>query len=345
MAEFARALKAAIPRYEKGASNETIKHSILLSMLEKRGRIKYNWSGTSFEKRMRVKQATLQAMADMEAVTFAREDPYEETTLPWREYRMTHVISDKEKEMVKGNEQLIDIWASRTEDLKDDFKDLFNKELYIDGNATANTKRWHGLESIFGAVGSAGAGDNFESSSESYAGLTFAGAHGDAADREQEAYQPVLMNEVSTGMDPSSYTTYASAPIERWRRIIEACSIQNTKAGRPDLGLTTENRYVQLLNKLQGEERIMAMQKTQEWSVGATGVEVDGVPITWDADCSSSRGYCLNLDKMEIRMLKKTFVAMRTAFDIKQNAHLTVIYAYGNIWIHPRYQGKMASFV
>jgi hypothetical protein len=344
MAEFARVTKAAIAKYEKGASNETIDNSILLSMLQEKGRIKYNWSGTSFEKRMRVSQATLQAMTDMEPITFARENPYEETTLPWREYRMQVTISDKEKEMCKGNEMLIDIWANRVQDIKDDFKDLFSAELYIDGNATGNTARWHGLESIFGATGSCGAGTNWESCSESYAGLTLAGAHGDSPKVTAAAYSPKLLNEVSTAIDPNSYTTYASAPIERWRRLISACTIRNNKTDRPDLGITTESRYIDLLNKLQAEERIMAAQEKRYYA-GAVGVEVDGIPIMWDADCSSSRGYCLNLDKMEVRMLKKQFVAMRTDFDIRQNAHLTVIYAYGNLWIHPRYQGKMASFV
>lgn len=275
-------------------------------------------------------------MTDMEAVRFQRRDPYERTTLPWREYRMTETISDKEKEMVKNNERLIDIWGNKMRDLRSDFVDQLNEEVYKDGNASGNSERWHGLESIFG-TSTATTTQAFASSSESYAGLTFAGKHDDVAPRrEQKAYTPVIVNEEYTGWD-----SWLSAPLKIARRLVSACTVQNRRTGRPDMMITTESRYLQFLDKLQAEERILARAPTPEKQFsGFKGVEFDGIPLVWDYDCTADCTYCLNFDQIEVKVLKKQLIAMRTAFDIERNAHLTVMYLYGNMWIHPRYQGK-----
>jgi hypothetical protein len=337
MAEFERATIAAIPKYEKKASNDVIEHSILLSELERRKRILYNQSGTSFEKRLRVEQATLYAMADMEALQFARTNPYAETTLPWREYRMQNTISDKEKEMVKGNEALIQIWANRVRDLREDFRDKLNVELFVDGNATGNTKKLHGLESIFGASACTSA-NSYTSSSETYAGLTLAAAHGTWS--STTPYSPHLVNENAT-----AWGTWGSSPLDIARRLISACTIRNSKSARPDMLLTTETRYLQFLDALQAEERIMAHSPTPEKTYsGFKAIEFDGIQVLWDYDCTASCTYCLNLDQMEFRVLKPQLLAMRSAYDITRNAHLTELYLYGNLWIHPRYQGKSKNY-
>ena len=113
MAEFARLLKAATAKYLKGAANETIQNSILLSKMQKRGRIKYNQTGKTLDWRLKYKQRALNGREDMEHREFARKDLYKELTLPWRGYSMEDAISRKERLMCRGDEALIQIWPER----------------------------------------------------------------------------------------------------------------------------------------------------------------------------------------------------------------------------------------
>lgn len=331
MAEFARALQAATAKYLKGAANETIENSIILSELKKRGRIKYGQSGTSIDWRIKYKQRTLEPMADMEDLQFARQNLYVSATLPWRGYRMQDAISERERQMVKGDEALIQIWPGKMDSIMEDANDRLSAELFIDG--VANTEQFHGLESIFGAATGTST-TQWTTCSESYAGLTLAAVHGTKSD--SSAYSPQLLEESYT-----AYGTWASNPTKIVRALISGCTIKNNKRGRPDMVMTGELRYNQFKDKLASEEQIQAGPPTREMTyAGLKGISYDGVLLTWDFDCGTSLAYCLNFDRMELRILTPSLWYSRSAYDHGKDAHTFSVNILGNMRINPRYQGK-----
>ncbi|MHC4644222.1 MAG: phage major capsid protein [Planctomycetota bacterium] len=333
MAEFARALQAATAKYLKGAANETIQNSIILSELKKRGRIKYNQSGTSIDWRIKYKQRTLTPVADMEDLQFARQNLYVSATLPYRGYRMQDAISEKERQMVKGTEALMQIWPGKMESLMEDANDRLSAELFVDGNATGNTEKFHGLESIFGAATGTST-TQWTTSSETYAGLTLAAVHGTESD--SSAYSPQILEESYT-----DYGTWASNPTKIVRALVSGCTLRNNKRGRPDMVMTGENRYNQFKDKLASEEQIMAGPPTRERTyAGLKGIAYDGVEVTWDFDCGTALAYCLNFDHIELRILTPRLWYSRSDYDHGKDAHTFSVNILGNMRINPRYQGK-----
>ena len=338
MAEFARILKVVTDRFVKGAPDETIQNSIILSELKKRGRIKYNLSGKALTWDLKVKQRALDAVDDMESLEFARQNIYEQLTLPWRGYRAQDVISNKERLMCKGNEALVNIWGEKMESLMSDANDRLSAELFVDGNASGNTKKFHGIESIFGAA-SATTTSEFATSSETYAGVSPAAVHG--TESATSPYSPQLVHE-----DYTSYSSWTTSATKIMRSLVSACSIRNNKKGRPDLAMKTESRFNAFKNLLASKEQIIAGPPTPGMLyAGAKGVAYDGVIVTWDFDCPADVTYMLNFDQIELNILSSKLWFPATGYKVETDAHLFSVNIWGNMKFNsPRYQGKSGAF-
>jgi len=338
MAEFARVLATSIAKYVKGAANETIQNSILLSMLKKKGRLIYNDSGKTLDWQIKHKQRDLDGREDMEQVTFERQNLYVNATLPWRGYVMQDAISQKERLMVRGNEALVQIWPNKMRSMMEDAQDKMNIQLFVDGNASGNEKKIHGLESIFAYTTSTSTSE-FATCNESYAGLTLNAVHGTESDAT--AYSPALVNEAYT-----DFSSWTSNPTKIARSLVSATTVKNGKKGRPDLMLTTETRYNQFKNALASEERYVVSDEKviDNLKAGFRGVMFDGVLMMWDYDCTADVTYCLNLDQIEFRCLSSDLFYSKTHYSIEQDAHLWSVMTWGNMRINPRYQGKSADY-
>lgn len=336
MAEWTRVLKSTHEQFVKGVANETTEERVLLSMLKKRGRMKFNQFGNVLDWRVKYKKRSLDAYSDMSPVVFKRQNLYQKAVLDWRGYMMQDAISKKERLMNRGNAAIFQLYSGMVEDMKEDFMELFSAELYVDGNATGYTDRFHGLESIFGYTACGSSGVQYVTSNETYAGLTAAGVYGTASDYSY--WSPVLINENYTG-----YGSWATGAIKICRALLTACSKGNTKKARPDVVLTTEARYHQFLALLQAEERIIASNK-ELTEAGFEAVELDGRPITYDGDCPAGVTYCLNLDQIELRFLGADIVDGETGYDVTRKAFLFSLDSFGNMRINPRYQGKAKNF-
>jgi hypothetical protein len=336
MAEFSRVLATSIAKYVKGASNETIQNSIILAMLKKRSRIFGNNSGKSLDWQIKTKQRDLTGRTDMQQVTYSRQNLYENASLPWRGYVMQDAISQKEQYMVRGKEALVQIWPNKMKDMMDDARDKMNIEIYVDGNASGNEEKIHGLESIFGGSGTTTT--EYATSSESYAGLSPAAVHG--TESATSPYSPQLVQETYTG-----FGSWASNPTKVSRSLISACRIKNGKMGSPDVLITTESRYNEFKNKLASEERYVIDESViDNLKAGFRGLAYDGVSVLWDFDCPSARTYCLNFDQMEFRTLSADLFYSKSHYSIEQDAYLWSVFNWSNMRINPRYQGKAADF-
>jgi hypothetical protein len=153
MAEWSRVVNTTIAEYVRGEEVNIVRNRKLLALMKEKGRITFNHGGTSVVKRVRYKRAPMVGYADGDTLTFSRRDRWKTAELDWRGYSSTDAMTKKERLMNKGTEAIVNIYADVAKSLMDDIDDQFGDELYIDGNASGNSKRIHGVESFMGTSG------------------------------------------------------------------------------------------------------------------------------------------------------------------------------------------------
>jgi hypothetical protein len=343
MAEYERILQAAMTKHAKGASNETLQKSIVLSMLKKRGRISYGESGTDFDWRIKYRQIVLEGTSDMEAYSFQRHNLYKKFTLDWRGARIGDIISEKEKLMCRGAEQIINLWGQKADVLKEDAQDQLNKWMFYDGNATGYTKNFHGLASILAYTTLTTNTSQYATGVDSYGGQTLSAVHGTESDAT--AYTPFHLNEAYT-----DYSSWASNPTKVMRALISGCTVKNEPGGKPDVAMTTEARYIQFKDKLASEEQYtVSGSEIKSLAAGFDAVRYDGVELTWDYDYNCTGGLgattaCWNFSKCKLRMLTSQLFEGMTSFDHDRRAYLFDLVSWGNLEFNPRYFGWAGAF-
>src|SRR5262245_32877912 len=154
-AEWAGILNTTIRNYIREREQDTLRNRKLLAKLQANGKISYNWSGDQAEWRIEFKRNNIQGMADADVLTFPRIDRFKKANLDWRGYASTDSVTKKEKLMNAGTQAIINRYTEVTDLLMTDIEEGFSQELYIDGNASGNDKRIHGIESFFAIATSA----------------------------------------------------------------------------------------------------------------------------------------------------------------------------------------------
>jgi len=355
MANTLRVLHTTREMWSKKLHDETTRSRMTLAALRKQGKINTNCSGTKLKWTTKYKKLALSGYGDMEKIDWARATLTKTAELPWRAYRMSDAISDMEMKQNKGNpEAVIRLFAEKAKRMQEDAEDQLGGEFYIDGNATANTKRMHGLESFFGiTTGSQVATDNFATVyNDSYAGLTTTeGTYGGSSDADEEwnFWTPTVVNVNKTG---EAWSSHADEQIRRG--ILEAR--KSSKASeRIDLICLRKSSFRQLLDILDGKERLTFNRGSKIGLVefGFTDMVVfDGVDVGFDedviaADANSDvvHGYGLNTSKLELCVLEdKLWGASGDVFDETQQAFKFWVGFAGNLKAEsPRYHVKFAE--
>jgi len=351
MAEFERVLATSIEDWAKGLHEEQIKNRVALAMLEKKKRVKYNVSAPQTSWTVGFKDHELTGYGDMETINFSRIVTEKKATIDYRGYVMTDAVSEKEKLMNRGKAAIVNVIEDKLDRMKAAWKRRFCGELFIDGDLAANSKRFQGIDTIMNESGTAN-GDEIGTNAGTYAGIssvkgTYGGTSTDNSP-EYDFWSPVLVN---TGYNS---TEWAAGGLERLRT-----GIKHTTFGHDDkLDLVLLNRgsYVDLLNLIDGSERIIASSKNADLMAMGFGdhVEIDGCPVTWDIDvptvdeqaaADTVIGYGLNFSAMQLLFLNDTIATGRMVFDEDQLAHKFLLSTFGNCkWISPRKFCAFKSF-
>lgn len=360
MAEWSRIVNTTIAEYVKGEEVNILRNRKLLALLKSRGRITFNHGGDKIVKRVRYKRAPMIGYTDGDTLTFSRRDRWKTTELDWRGYSVTDAMTKKEKLMNKSKEQIIDIYADVGKSLMDDIDDQFGEEFYIDGNATGNSKRIHGIESWFGNGGAAAAG-YIASPSDTYANLrTDLGQYGGSwslsgadstwpigkGDAHYDFWSPLIVDYTDASWAASS-DTWANNCTEVLRFAILHSKKNRTKKGQLDyIELETE-LYRQFLNSNDSRQQINVNRNDPTGLVAlgfADTVNFDGVDITYEYGMPSGVGYGLNCDQMELMSLQgQLFVVEGPDYDIAQKSWKTSVDFFGNMWGNPRFQFKLLA--
>jgi len=339
--EFTAVLRSTHEKFVQGLSNQVQKKKFIFWAYKKHGRIRFNESGSKLDWRIKYKRRSHTGYADGDVITYSRKNLAQKAELPWRGYVMDDMITEKQRLMNRGKEAIFKMYGNLARDMKEDFLDDFDDEFYVDGNATGNTKRMHGLESFFGEAGTADA-DLVATASDTYAGLsTVKGTYGGAdGDPHYDFWTPILVN--ATG-DWGATDTWAVEADQILRYAITLTMKNTKKDKRVDYVLTGHDWFTKLLNLLQAEERIEASNK-ELTAAGFRNLIFDGVNVVWASNCADNVAYGLDMAETELKFLTSDVVVSRSDFSMKNLGWLFAMYTFGNFRFNPRHFFKIGEY-
>lgn len=361
MAEWSRIANTTIAEYVKGEEVNILRNRKFYAMLKQKGRISFNHEGDSIVKRVRYKRAPMIGYSDGDTLTFTRRDRWKTATLDWRGYSITDSMTKKEKLMNKGKAQIIDIFSDLGKSLMEDMEDQFGEELYVDGNATGNTKRFHGAESFFGQTGTGAAAGYVGVNNDTYAGLSTAlGNYGgswtlsggnptwpiNTGDAHYDFFTPLIIDYTDT-LWAAATDTWANNAVECMRFGIIHSKKNKSKKGMLDYIELDSELYRQFQQANNSIQTLMINRGGGEGLVSlgfGDVINFEGVDVSYEYGLPTAVGYGWNLDQVELMSLQDAlFKVEGPDYDLATKSHRTAIDCFGNMWWNPRFQLKFMS--
>lgn len=319
MAEWSRVLSTTIREFIRKVEINILRNRKLLAMMQKKGRFSFGHSGESMQWPVQFAQVPLTGYADMDVITFSRQDLHKNAVLPWRGYALQNALSKKEKLMNSGTEAIVKLYSGMTERMMTDFKAQFGEQYYVDGTTAANAKKMHGIESFMGTGGSASVATGYASPSQTFAGLatdlanyagTWTGSWPDGTgDPSYDFWAPIVILYGSTTWTGTG--TWASDCLTVMRAGILASQRNSYMDGQMDTIFLERSLYRQALEKMAANERIIVDrgQKSALVELGFRDVfNLDGVDVTWEYGVPANVGYGLNFEMVETRSLQDALI-------------------------------------
>lgn len=361
MAEWSRIVNTTIHKYIREVEVNILRNRKVLAMLQSKGRISFNHSGDLMDWKVRYKRAPMQGFTDSDTLTFSRKDRWKTAQLEWRGYAATDSQTKLEQLKNKNTEAIVKVYSEIASNLMEDMEDQFGDELYVDGNASGNSRRIHGLESFFGNGGAAAAG-YIASPSDTYAGLSTAlGNYGGnwstvssnvnwpsgTGDAHYDFWSPLIVDYTDTAWTPAT-KTWPNTCLEALRYGIIKGKKNKSKKNMLDMILLDDELYRQFVGALATNERLLvqrAEKKEGLYSLGFTDVtNYDGVDISFEYGVPTGLGYGWSMANMELCSLQgQLFVPTGPDYEIASQSYRFSIDFFGNCRHNPRYFVKFAN--
>ena len=368
--EWIGVIHTTAPKYLSGAADNTIRKRLVLSLLKKKGRIKFNESSYECNWDVEFKEQPVEAYGDGGTLNFSRHDLYRQLNIDWRGYKATDLMTEKERLMNDGALAIVRRYDKIMPKLMRSLNNKFCGELFIDGYASGNENRLHGLESFMG-IGTVADTDRVAQPSDTYGGKSTAVANEGGTwstdlaaaarpnatiatdwpdgngDAEYDFMSPKLINYGAASGDP--WGTGAGTWEANSERALRQSTIWLTHGagveGRPDLYLLAGDLFYTYLNKQSGKQRINIPHKGAQ-DLGFDDVlNQEGVMIQSDFDVPAGTGYGLNIDQLELSSLDNVLFASRgPEFDIKTDSWLFMVGFFGNARYNPKYFSKFKDY-
>lgn len=354
MALWSRIANTTIRKYIRQQEGPIMRNRKLTAMLQKRGRVTFNHSGTGFDWKVAYRRAPLEQMGDMDVRTFSRQDRHKTAFLEHRAYFAGDATSKAESLQNKGQEAIIKVISEAGSNLEADIKENFHEELYVDGAASGNERRIQGINTIFQGT-SADAAGKIVTPASTYAGLSMvlgnyggtwspaAGSAGGwpygAGDMSYDFWSPLQVDYTDTAWQAAT-KTWPNTCLEALRYAIHATQRNSSKS--LDLTLITNDMYVDFLDALDEKERINVERNGQQSDLVALGfkdvVNYDGCDVTWEygipAAAGDPAGYGLSFENLELCSQQgELFVYEGPHYKFEQQAWLHSVDFYGNLKI------------
>lgn len=361
MSDWPRLINTTTQDYLRdGGEVNILRNRKITALMLQNNRVVTNQSGTKVEWKVKYKRAGMVGFADGDTVTFARRDRYLTAELPWRGYMATDMMTEIERLKNRGVPAIIENYQKVIPDLLEDVEEAFADEFYVDGNASGNSKRLHGIESFFGTAVTPDLNNGFADPSDTYAGLstvkqnyggnwtgTWPNGKGDA---HYDCFSPIIVNytDAQSGVYTSTTKTWPNTCLEALRKGIRGSRRSKSKKGMLDLILVEEEMYEQLKNALESKQQLQIVpgQSIGLTSFGYSDVIVyDGVEISSEWGMTSGVGYGFNTQQMELRSLQeRVFMPDGPVWDSSSQSWRFQVTFYGNLRFNPKFFVKFGAY-
>lgn len=353
-------LNTTTQEYIRQVERNILRNRRLVALAKQAGRFTFNHSGRFMDWKVEYKQNKLLPHAYGSTLTFPQRNRYDTLQLEWRGYAMTDMITRMEKEQNKGAASIINTFGEKASNLLKDMSMLFGQEFYIDGNAAANTLRFHGINSFLSGAFAGGAYPTLAPNS-SYAGKstglgvaggTWNGTWPDGTgDTEYDYLAPMLVNYSSSFFGggvtgPSDWNTTCHKALRYL--IIKSMRSDDMGQANIDAVLITDSMYFNWLNVLDAKERVVVQKNEARSPLVRLGfsnaTNIDGTDVTFEYGVPQDEGYAFNFSGMEIcSLLPQLFVPDGPTWDMDTQTFKFAVNCLGNIRCNPRKFGKLQS--
>lgn len=346
-----------LAKYIRKITDTTMRKSVLLGLLQSKGRVTYNHGGKKVTWPVEYKERTPVAGAGTpNQITFAPTTTQKWAELPWRTYTLGERITKFEKLVQQGKDvTLIKIVTDVAEKITKNMMSYMKKELFIDGNATGYTRRLHGLESCMGVNGlisNSVCGDP----NDSYASLTtnlgtyggsWTGDTGDGwptgtGDPQYCFFSPVVVD--------YNHATYFGSDSDTWKENAQyamnyLCTIaENLHEQKYDLILLTAKMMRQFRDSLKSAQTVEVTQNSELTKLGHPSIQYMGTEISFEYGVPTGVGYALTLDKMELMSMQGGLIEKETDEDITTQSTLIALDAWVQLKMEsPAFFGKLSG--
>lgn len=372
MADWVGIAETTIREYIRDVENDVMRNRKILALLQSRGRVTFNHSGTEMEWKIRYKRAIPKGYADMDTQSFPRRNRHKTATLGYRGYSLAESISKLDKLKNRGIPAIVKILETKVTSMAEDMEEFMGDEFYIDGNATGNGKRIHGIESFLGA-GSASTYQPIALPNDSYAGLnTNLGSYGgswtdgagtgttstDSASKwptgtgntEFDFFSPLLVDYTSSQWAATT-KTWPNTCLEAMRFGIIKSMKNKSVRGRLDAISLNDELYRQFVENLSTKERITIVQGGNQKGNTLTGlgfsdvVNFEGCEVTFEYGMPVLTGYGWNIDQMEFRSMQDRLFVSEGPFEneVDKTVRFSIDF-FGNLVFRPRYFAKFKNY-
>ena len=331
-----------------------------LKEIKKRGGFKFiNDGGYEFRWGAQTKATPMGHYTDGAAKEFVRNDLEKLAKLGFRTFEANELITALEMAVHKGPAAMINVFDGRKKRLVRDLHRRLARFFWADG-VTANTKAWHGVESMM-RVGTQTTGDPLATSlTSTYANLacSYTGLSAGSTDRLEgyKAWSPTIVHcGRNTGAGVVSWADAADTYI---RRMISEASFG--PGDELDLILLTKSAMVDLKEILDDKEYIHVTKGSgdpDEVAVGFKKINFDGVALMEDVAISTAvdaegavvHGYGLNMGEIEVKTLnvkpKTQLFSCKAEWSHDYQSEQIYFCHFGNLKFNPRSVGKLATLV
>ncbi len=148
--DWARSFVTTLRETWRDELHEMMRSYKILTSIERRGNIETNVSGRGMDRPV---QYRLHNVSDNDGTTprtFAPANLWKVANIEYRGYQATDSITKKERKENRGKNALIPLLKNMKKRLQTSIMETIANQVYIDGEATGNTKKFHGLNSMFG---------------------------------------------------------------------------------------------------------------------------------------------------------------------------------------------------
>jgi hypothetical protein len=349
--DWVEIVETTTSNYLREVEDLIVRNRKLLAMLQARGQITFNVGGKDLDWKVKYRRNVPQGYTDMQTQTYPKFARHKSAKLGWRAYAMSETVSKKDRLQNRGAAAIVNLLGEKLDSMTEDFEDFFGDELYVDGDASGNEKRMHGIESMMGYSGISTVAP-VALPSDTYASInTDLGYYGGAwttstgvttwptgrGSAEYDFFSPLLVD-YTNALWSATTKTWVNTAQEALRYGIIKSKKNKSATGSLDFILLNDELFRLWLNLQDTKTRITVQQGTGAPGTNLTGLGFgdvfwfEGAELTYEYGMPENTGYGFNIDHMELVSMQDRLFVPTGPWEHPQNKTINFdIDFYGNM--------------